>query len=65
MKAYKIWNDVKHYIHKNTTCDLDILFTENVNNAKILPNYGSAVKFFIDKLGFDLNLCKSDPLYFE
>jgi len=72
MKAYKIWNDTKHFIHKDTTNELDVKWTTDVEAAldtdglfkgKGLPSYFKASKFFFDKLGFSSNPSKYDPLY--
>jgi len=62
MKAYKIWHDTKHFIHKDTTDELNVTWTENIKDAKDVANYCEAVKFFFDKLGFSLNLSKYDAL---
>ena len=71
MKAYKIWNDTKHFIHKDTTNELNVVWTENINDAldsddlfkdKQWPSYTKAVKFFFDELGFSFNPLKYDAL---
>jgi hypothetical protein len=63
MKAYKIWYDTKHFIHKDTTNDLNVSWTTNINDAldtdslyigSGLPPYSKAVRFFFDKLGFNM-----------
>lgn len=64
MKAYKIWYNTKNYIHKNSTSD-SIIWTEDSKNAKIVGNWDSAVKFFFDELGFDLNMSRPDALHIE
>ncbi len=63
MKAYKIWYDTKFFIHKDTTDELNVIWTENIKDAKDVKNYAEAVNFFFDKLGFSLNLSKYDPLH--
>ena len=63
MKGYKIWHNTKNFIHKDTTCELNVTWTENIEDAKEVKNYGEAVNFFFDKLGFSLNPSKYDPLY--
>ena len=63
MKAYKIWYDTKYFIHKDTTNELNIIWTENSNDAKEVKNYVEAVKFFFDLLGFSLNPSKYDALH--
>ena len=65
MKAYKYWYGTKHYIHKDTTDELNVIWTVNEKNAKVVRNYAEAVKFFFDILGFSLNLSKPDPLYLQ
>jgi hypothetical protein len=62
MKAYKYWHDTKYFIHKDTTNELNVTWTENINDAKDVPNYAKAVKFFFDKLGFTWNQ-KPDTLH--
>jgi len=63
MKAYKIWHDTPHYIHKDTTDELNVQWTTNVQDAKDIPHRGKAFTFLFDVLGFSLNLSKPDPLY--
>jgi hypothetical protein len=63
MKAYKIWHDTNHYIHKDTTSDMDVKWTEDPKEAKDIFDKAEAFKFFFDKLGFSLNLSKVSPLY--
>jgi hypothetical protein len=63
MKAYKIWHDTRHYIHKDTTSELNVQWTTNIEDAKDIPHRGKAFTFFFDVLGFSLNLSKPDPLY--
>ena len=63
MKAYVIWYDTPHYIHKSTTNELNVKWTTDVNEAKDVPTYSKAVDFFFDTLGFSLNLSKPYPLY--
>jgi hypothetical protein len=63
MKAYKIWHDTKYFIHKDTINDLNVIWTNNINDAldadnlyigSGLPSYSKAVRFFFDLLGFNL-----------
>lgn len=54
MIAYKVWHDTKHFIHKDTTNDMNVQWTTNIDDAKVVPNYGAAVKFFCDVLGFSI-----------
>ena len=63
MKAYKIWYETKHYIHKDTTAEgLNLTWTEKIEDAKdIEPKY-KASKFFFDTLGFNMN-AKYDTLH--
>ena len=63
MVAFKKWNDSKYYIHKDTTNELDVQWTENIEDAKVVANFAEAVRFFFDKLGFSLNASKYDALY--
>jgi hypothetical protein len=63
MKAYKIWHDTKHFIHKDTTNDMNVQWTTNIEDAKEVSNYAEAVRFFFDLLGFSMNPSKYDPLY--
>lgn len=63
MKAYKIWHDTRHYIHKDTTDELNVSWTTNIEDALDIPQRGKAFTFFFDVLGFSLNLSKPDPLY--
>jgi hypothetical protein len=63
MKAYKIWYDEKHFIHKDTTDQLNVMWTTNIEDAKEIPHRGEAINFFFFHLGFSLNLSKPDPLY--
>jgi len=65
MKAYKIWQDTPHYIHKDTINELSVKWTIEEGEAKEASSYREAVDFFFDKLGFSLNLSKPDPLYLE
>lgn len=63
MVAYKIWHDTKYFIHKNSTNELNVQWTENINDAKIVNNYSEAIKFFCDVLKF--SIWKTyDNLYF-
>ena len=55
MIAYKVWHDTKHFIHKDTTDELNVIWTENIADAKRVSGLGEAVKFFEKKLGFNLN----------
>lgn len=52
MKAYKIWHDIKYYIHKDTTNELNVTWTENISDAKEVSTFAEAYEFFFDKLGF-------------
>lgn len=62
MIAYKIWYDEKHYVQKDTTNELDIRWTTNVEEAKIiLPDY-KGWEFFFDTLGFHINESLPDSL---
>lgn len=63
MMVYKIWHDTKHYIHKDTTNDMNVQWTTDINQALDIPHRGKAITFFFDVLGFSLNLSKPDPLY--
>jgi hypothetical protein len=53
MKAYKVWHDTKHFIHKDTTNELDVKWTENIEDAKSIPNKVEAHNFFENTLGFN------------
>jgi len=73
MKAYKIWFDTKHFIHKDTTDEINVSWTTNINDAldtKTLyldiniPDFSKACRFFNDTLGFSPNISKPDALYF-
>lgn len=55
MKAYKIWHDTKYFIHKDTTNELDVAWTENINEAKDISGNKKAESFFFDILGFNYN----------
>lgn len=55
MKAYKVWHDTKHFIHKDTTSEMNVTWTENIEDAKDVPGNKNAIKFFFDKLGFRFN----------
>lgn len=72
MKAYKIWNDTKVFIHRDTINKLQVVWTENIDQAldtddlykeTSLPSYSKAVKFFFDELGFSMNPSKKDALH--
>lgn len=75
MKAFKIWNNEKNYIHKDTTDELNIKWTTNIDEAldtddiaqdrTDLSGYAKAVWFFHHELGFSLNTSKPDPLYYS
>ena len=54
MKAYKVWHDTKHFIHKDTTNELNVGWTTNIEDAKDVPTKGEAFKFFFDTLGFNM-----------
>ena len=62
MKAYKIWHDTKHFIHKDTTDELNVSWTEKIEDAKDLPRYSEAYKFFFELLGFS-SCAKYDALH--
>ena len=62
MKAYKIWHDTPHYIHKSTTNELNVKWTTEEGEAKEVSSFREAVDFFFDKLGFSLNLSKPNAL---
>ena len=73
MKAYKIWHDTKHFIHKSTTNELNVSWTTNIDDALDadtmykglgLPPFAKAVRFFHDKLGFSLNISRVNALYY-
>lgn len=64
MKAYKIWHDEKNYIHKDSTDDLNVMFTTNPDDAKEVGSFREACEFFCDHLGFSLNPSKYDALHF-
>lgn len=52
MRAYKVWHDVKHFIHKDTTNDLNVTWTTDILEAKVVNPRSEAIKFFYDELGF-------------
>jgi hypothetical protein len=54
MKAYKTWHDTKYFIHKDNITDNSVMWTTNIEDAKDISPYSEAVKFFSDKLGFNL-----------
>jgi hypothetical protein len=60
MRAYKIWYDIKHFIHKDST-DEDVFWTENIEEAKDLPKV-EAYKYFFDTLGFCINGSRANAL---
>ena len=62
--AYKIWYDTKHYIHKDTTDQLNVSWTTNIEDAKSFFKYSDASNFFHDVLGFSYNHDKYDALKF-
>lgn len=62
MKAYKIWNDEKNFIQKDST-QLNVIWTTDINEAKCIIHKGEAFKFFFDELGFSLNPSKYDALH--
>jgi len=73
MKAYKIWHDTRHFIHKSTTNELNVTWTIDINdaldtdamyNSLGLPPFSKAVRFFHDELGFSLNISRRNALYF-
>jgi hypothetical protein len=56
MVAYKIWHNTKHYIHKDTTDDMDIKWAENIEDAKVISGgIAKAMDFFYYSLGFNMN----------
>ena len=63
MVAYKKWYDTKYYIHKDTTDELNVQWTDNIKDAKVVKNFAEAVRFLFDKLGFSLNSSKYDALH--
>lgn len=63
MKAYKIWEDTPHFIHKDSTNDLNVRWTEDIEEAKEVFTFREAVDFFFNHLGFSLNLSKPNALY--
>jgi len=63
MKAYKIWHGTKHFIHKDTTNDMNVQWTTNIEDAKDIPHRGKGITFFFDVLGFSLNPSKYDALH--
>jgi len=54
MIAYKVWHDTKHFIHKDTTNELNVQWTTDINDAKVVNGYGQAIRFFVDLLGFNI-----------
>lgn len=73
MIAYKIWHDTKHFIHKDTTDEANVIWTTNIDDAldadnldfgTWLPPMAKAVRFFHETLGFSLNINKPDALYY-
>ena len=52
MVAYKVWHDIKHFIHKDTTNELNVGWTEDITQAKDLPK-SEAYTFFYGTLGFN------------
>jgi len=72
MKAYKIWYDMKYFIHNDTIDKLHVYWTTDVSQALDtdgmypgLPPFSSACRFFHDVLGFSLNISKYDALYYQ
>jgi hypothetical protein len=63
MVAYKRWHGTKNFIHKDTTNELNVVWTENIEDAKDLDSFSEACKFFFDKLGFSSNPSKYDALH--
>mgnify|MGYP006921304454 CR=1 FL=1 len=63
MKAYKIWHDEPHYIHKDTTNELNVKWTTDITQAKDLPTFKEIVDFFFNKLGFNINSSTYNALY--
>jgi len=55
MKAYKIWYDTKYFIHRDTTDQLNVFWTDNIEHAKDIPDKREAERFFFDELGFNPN----------
>lgn len=63
MKAYKIWHDERHYIHKDTEHEMNLKWTPYEEDAKEFKNKKEAENFCYDKLG--MNPYKQfDRLYF-
>jgi len=60
-RAYKVWHDTRHYIHKDSTKE-NVIWTENINEAKVCPLWREAVNFFFEELGFDIGAAHSDCL---
>ena len=52
MKAYKVWHDTKHFIHKDSTDD-SVTWTENIDDAKDIPQR-KALTYFFFTLGFNV-----------
>ena len=65
MKAFKIWEDEKHYIHKKTTSDQNLTWTTNPKDAKEFERACDGYKFFCDVLGFSYNADRPNALKFE
>ena len=71
MIAYKVWNDTRHFIHKDTTDELNVIWTTNINDAlntdnlykeSGLPSFAKAYEFFFDTLGFNINSSRYNAL---
>ncbi len=54
MIAYKIWHDTRYFIHKDTTNEMNVKWTEDINEAKDIPHKGKALTFFFSTLGFNI-----------
>ena len=52
MVAYKIWHDQRHYIHKDTTNDMNVSWTTDSNDAKVIDD-NKGYDFFMS-LGFQV-----------
>jgi hypothetical protein len=60
--AYKIWFDTKHFIHKDTTDELNVIWTTDIKEAKCFHKWNEAYDFFYDLLGFHINSSLPDSL---
>lgn len=60
-RAYKVWHDTRHYIHKDSAKET-VLWTTEIKEAKVCPLWREAVSFFFEELGFDLNCSRPGSL---